>query len=328
MGPLADMIRVSSGLPRTDRTLRPWVVRLCAICGLTLLACSTSLAFDRTIESGGGKVNIFIEDNNYKLTSVEMINWVRRASDIVSGYYGRFPVDEAYVAISGQPGKGVLNGIALGEAGAVVNVKIGVDSDREDLADDWILVHELIHLAFPKVHTRHHWIEEGLSVYVEAVARAQSGDIAPERVWRSFRDGMPNGLPQTGDQGLDNTPTWGRIYWGGALFFLLADMEIIARSQGEKSLKDGLRGIVNVGFNISMRSNPEEMFRIADEAVGFSVLSELYEQMSMRPVDVDLDEIWQSLGVVALSHGVILSDDAKRAYIRRKITQPINSAGP
>lgn len=320
--------RVYSWLPFTPCTLHDVIVRLCAICGLSLFAWSAPFAFDRTVESGGGKIHIYIEDDNYKLTSIEMINWVHRASDIVSGYYGRFPVDEAYVAISGQPGKGVLNGIALGEGGAVVNVKIGVDSDRKDLDDDWILIHELIHLAFPKVHTRHHWIEEGLSVYVEATARAQSGDIAAERVWSSFHQGMPNGLPQPGDQGLDNTPTWGRIYWGGALFFLLADMEIIARSKGQKSLKQGLRGITDAGFNISMQSNPGEMFRIADEAVGFSVLTDLYQQMSTLPVDVDLDEIWQALGVMAVSDGVVLSDNAERAHIRRKITRPANDVTP
>ena len=37
---------------------------------------------------------------------------------------------------------------------------------------------------------------------------------------------MPKGLPQAGDQGLDNTATWGRKYWGGAMFCLLADIEI------------------------------------------------------------------------------------------------------
>ena len=37
---------------------------------------------------------------------------------------------------------------------------------------------------------------------------------------------MPKGLPQAGDEGLDNTDTWGRKYWGGAMFCLFADVEI------------------------------------------------------------------------------------------------------
>ena len=37
---------------------------------------------------------------------------------------------------------------------------------------------------------------------------------------------MPFGLPKEGDKGLDYTHTWGRTYWGGAIFCLLADIEI------------------------------------------------------------------------------------------------------
>jgi hypothetical protein len=46
---------------------------------------------------------------------------------------------------------------------------------------------------------------------------------------------MPKGLPQAGDQGLDNTDTWGRKYWGGAMFCLMADIEI--RRSGRRSRK-------------------------------------------------------------------------------------------
>jgi hypothetical protein len=40
--------------------------------------------------------------------------------------------------------------------------------------------------------------------------------------------GMPQGEPQRGDRGLDGTHTWGRTYWGGAMFCLLTDVEIPA----------------------------------------------------------------------------------------------------
>ena len=45
-------------------------------------------------------------------------------------------------------------------------------------------------------------------------------------IWQAMMRDMPKGLPQAGDQGLDNTGTWGRKYWGGAMFCLLADIEI------------------------------------------------------------------------------------------------------
>ena len=292
---------------------------LSGLCMLLIVAPAD--AFDATIETYGSRIYTFIDDNTYKLSNREITAWVRRSVDIVSSYYDGFPVEEAYVAISGRTGKGVLNGIALGEAGAVVNVKIGLSSDLADLDNDWILVHELIHLAFPKLHRKHHWVEEGLSVYVESIARAQAEDISEDDVWRNFVRGMPNGLPQTGDRGLDNTPTWGRTYWGGALFFLLADVEIIQRSGGEKSLKDGLRAIVNNGYSILQQAEPRLLFEIADRAVGYPVLTRLYDDMSEKPVAVDLPQLWQDLGVVYVDATISYLDKAKLSKVRKMITQ-------
>ena len=56
---------------------------------------------------------------------------------------------------------------------------------------------------------------KGLATYVESIARAQAGELGVEQVWAGFVKGMPNGLPQSGDRGLDHTHTWGRTYWGG-----------------------------------------------------------------------------------------------------------------
>ena len=58
---------------------------------------------------------------------------------------------------------------------------------------------------------------------------------------------MPKGLPAAGDRGLDYTPTWGRTYWGGALFCLLADIDIRKRTSNRFGLQDALRAIVAAG---------------------------------------------------------------------------------
>lgn len=273
-------------------------------------------------------MQVYVEQNDYAVSGEEIIDWIQRSGDVVSLYYDGFPMEEVFVAVTGSEGKGVLRGIALGEAGGVVNVKIGFATDTEDLRNDWVLVHELIHLAFPKVHRKHHWIEEGLSVYVEATARAQAGDIDAETIWRSFSRGMPNGLPKPGERGLDNTPTWGRIYWGGALFFLMADMEIIRRSGGRKSLRDGLRAIVSSGYDISINAKPLEVFAIADAAAGTPVLRELYSRMSAEAEHIDLDRMWRELGVVVAHNSVRLVDDASLAYVRKTITSPESPYSP
>jgi hypothetical protein len=69
-------------------------------------------------------------------------------------------------------------------------------------------------------------------------------------MWADLVRDMPKGLPEPGDQGLDNTHTWGRTYWGGALFCFLADIEIRKQTKNEKGLQDALRGILNAGGDI------------------------------------------------------------------------------
>ena len=103
---------------------------------------------------------------------------------------------------------------------------MGQHATLADLNDDWELTHEMIHFGFPSVEGRHRWIEEGIATYVEPIARAQVGRLTAEQVWGGMVDGMPQGLPAPGDQGLDYTHAWGRTYWGGAIFCLLADIEI------------------------------------------------------------------------------------------------------
>ena len=318
--PLLGLCTSMSGAPCRDYGMK----LLGVVFGLLMSAAAPLLhAFDTTLESHGSRVHVFVEDDQYKLSNSELVLWVRRSIDTVSKFYNRFPTKEAYIAISGRAGKGVLNGIALGDAGAVVNVKIGLSTDRKDLDKDWVLVHELVHLAFPKLHTKHHWVEEGIAVYVESIARAQAGGISAESVWEHFFLGMPNGLPKSGDKGLDNTPTWGRVYWGGALFFLLADIEIVKRSTGKKSLKDGLRAIVNNGYDITKSSGLRELLLIADREIGLPVLTELYDEMSGKPVPVDLDQLWNMLGVVYANNKVHLLHDAKHADIRKTLTRMV-----
>ena len=59
-----------------------------------------------------------------------------------------------------------------------------------------------------------------------------------------------------------------------------------------------------------------------DEAVGQTVLIELYEQMRAAPVDVDLDAMWRALGVKLVRRQVVFDDDAPLAAVRRAITAP------
>src|SRR5204862_508621 len=72
-------------------------------------------------------------------------------------------------------------------------------------------------------------------------------------LWGGLAHGLPQGQPRDGDRGLDHTPTWGRTYWGGAMFCLLADVEMRRRSAGRAGLQQALQGLGAAGGNYSVR---------------------------------------------------------------------------
>src|SRR5437763_534502 len=83
-------------------------------------------------------------------------------------------------------------------------------------------------------------LREGLSTYLEPSARARSGNMPVEQYWRETVEGAPQGLPQAGDQALNHTHTWGRTYWGGATFWLIADVRIREATGRKRSLDDAI----------------------------------------------------------------------------------------
>lgn len=234
----------------------------------------------------------------------------------VTTYFGRFPVSAFKLLIIPSGGKGVRSGNAFGHRGAAVRVFVGTESTAEDLEANWVLVHELIHLAVPSLDRRHHWFEEGVATYVESIARLQIGDLSPESVWHSLAEGMPHGQPKAGDRGLDNTPTWGRTYWGGALFCLQADIELRRVTGNRMGLQDALRDIVAAGGSIEQEWSMDRLMAAADRATGTRVVRDLYAAQGKQPVAVDLDTLWYRLGVLANDDPPGFNHQAPEAVIR------------
>ncbi len=280
-----------------------------------------------TVEVGGGRIEVNFTSSPAPEFRKLVLDWINTAARAVAGYYLKFPVNQMRLRINTFDGRGVRGGKTFGWNGAHIRIAVGTASTAGDFADDWMLTHEMIHLAFPSVAEEHHWIEEGLSTYVEPVARARIGELTATKVWSDWIESMPKGLPESGDRGLDFTPTWGRTYWGGALFCLLADIEIRKRTQNKKGLEDALRAIVNAGGTIESDWPLTKALRIGDDAAGVPVLSELYEKMKAAPTPIDLESLWKKLGVQRRAGRIEFDDSAPLAAIRRAITKRSLSSG-
>jgi hypothetical protein len=299
-------------MEQVGQFMRARLAACLATLGLSLIALPVCANDIETLPVEGGQIQLFVEDKPFVLGSEPLEEWVSRSATIVANYYGRFPVAETFLAIRGRPGRGV--------PGAVINVNVGLSTRQQDLHRDWVLIHELIHLAFPTVPRSHHWIEEGLAVYIESIARAAAGELTPEQVWAGFLDGMSNGLPRTGDRGLDFTPTWGRTYWGGALFCLLADVGIRQRTGNQKSIREALRAILAAGLDITITSELRPVLQLADAGTGTTVLADLYTDMGAAPKPKELKSLWRDLGVALEAGTIVFDDGAPLASIRQAIT--------
>jgi hypothetical protein len=277
---------------------------------------------DAHLEIGGGKIEVIFASTPAEPLRPLLLDWVTSSARAVTVYYGQFPVSRLRLRVRFFEGRGVRGGRTTGWNGASISIAVGRASTTSDFAGDWVLTHEMVHLAFPSVPEEHHWIEEGSATYIEPIARARAGDLTPEKVWGDLIDGLPQGLPRPGDRGLDFTPTWGRTYWGGALFCLLADIEIRKRTANEKGLEDTLRAILKAGGTIESDWPLMRTLEIGDRATGVPVLHELYDKMKASAAPVDLSALWKELGIERRNGKTEFNDGAPLAAIRKTITQP------
>jgi len=217
--------------------------------------------------------------------------------------------------LQGSDGSGVISGATFGEPSLHMRVRLGRDTSAAQYRDDWVLPHEMVHLAVPRVPRVQRWVHEGVATYVESLARARAGLIEGAQVWRGWRRQMPLGQPEPGDRGLDHTPTWGRVYWGGAMFCLLADVRIRERGTVSRGLQQALQGVLRAGGDYRVAWPVQRTFEVADAAVGMTTLSDLYRDMKDDPMPIDLTALWRELGVEADK----LRDDAPLAAVRRAI---------
>jgi hypothetical protein len=273
-----------------------------------------------TLIVNGSHIDITIDGDKKSLLDSGVLAWIQSAAESVATYYGRYPVPHLTLRITPFSGHGVRHGQTFGMHGGLIKIGLGTETSREELMHDWMLTHEMIHLAFPSVPDEHHWIEEGLSTYVEPIARIRAHHMHEEEMWADLVRDLPRGQPQSGDEGLDHTHTWGRTYWGGALFAFLADIEIRRQTQNKKGLQDALRAILESGGDIRADWPLTKALSIGDQATNTTALTDLYNQMKDKPVTVDLDAKWKELGVEVNGRTVHLNDDAPQSALRRAIT--------
>lgn len=302
-----------------------WHVGVACVAALVSAASGPALA--QTAERsayrltvGGGTLDVTVVGTPGSESALH--GWIDRSARGVAAYLGRFPVPQVRLTVRIGSGRGIGHGVTYGGRVPSIRIQVGSGADARSFGSDWVLTHEMLHLAFPDLTTDDSWAEEGLSTYAEPLARLRVGTMREDKVWMDLIDGLPKGLPGPGDRGLHGTEAWGRRYWGGAAFWLLADIRIREQTRGRQGLPDALGGILAAGGDIRAHWTLVRTLEIGDRALGVTVLQDLYQEMAARPHAVDLDDLWHRLGLRRAGGRILYDDRAPLASVRNAIVGP------
>lgn len=274
------------------------------------------------IDVGGATVSLVFADDAPGLNRAAVRDWISLAASAIAAYFGRFPIRTYGVLVIATDGARIAQATTFGFNGPATSIHVGRDADEPVFHNDWILVHEMMHAVSPDLPRRALWLQEGSATWLEPVARAQVGNLPISDVWTQAVRGMPKGEPEADEAGLDGTDRWGRLYWGGATFWLEAEIAIWVQSGGRKSLIDAMRAIAQPGGGNAVIWSPERWMRVGDAACAVNALLPLYQRYASKRVAPDLPALFDRLGVSRSVDGtVVLDPHAELAALTTRITQ-------
>lgn len=253
------------------------------------------------------------------LTNSFIQSWLELNVCAIKAYYGRFPLKELTLTL-----KAVSNSSEIGYGQAMpgemprLTIYVGTKTPSEGFRSSWVMCHEMTHITFPSLDREHRWLEEGIATYVEPIARAMTGIIPVESVWYDLVNKTPEAFANA-TSGLDGVRDFRRVYWGGALFCLRADIEIRLKTANKHSFQEVLQIIMAREGTMNEDRDILTVLRTGDKYIGVSILEKLYLQMGKTAYKPDLEKLWLDLGIERTGGTVIFHDEAPLAAIRKSI---------
>jgi len=254
-----------------------------------------------------------------KLSDAVVTRWLTTEVGALEGWSLRPWPSTLFVAPGEQD---VMRGKTLGDGGATVLFRVGKAVTAANIMEDWVAAHELVHVSFPALDPDHAWFAEGMATYVEPLARVRAGLLSSEKMWNDLVEGLPRGVSPPDAGGLVGTHDVDRVYWGGALYFLLADLRIRQRTNGQHSLEDAMAAASHEA-NVTTHWPIDRVLSAGDHATGTNVLAELYGEMAKKAFAFDLAALWARLGIKKGGASVTFDDHAPDAALRQAVTRNV-----
>ena len=116
-------------------------------------------------------------NKHFTIGHQKIVQSIEMSANAVADYFQQFPVKNLNIKIN--PGNGSrIGGTAYHNSTPLVVLRIRTDITEQQLQKDWVIVHEMVHLAFPPMRRKHSWAEEGLATYIEPLVRLRAGTIS------------------------------------------------------------------------------------------------------------------------------------------------------
>ena len=151
-----------------------------AMLGLAGPSAAAMDARPQLLNVDGVRVSLEFLDSDFTNGAEPLVLWVKRSLGIVAAYYGHFPVSDLRIRVSSTSGGGVRHGTTFAAHGALIRITVGRDVTPAQLLNDWVLVHEMTHLALPDVGSEHVWLSEGVAAvsytHLDVYKRQANGD--------------------------------------------------------------------------------------------------------------------------------------------------------
>ena len=267
-----------------------------------------------------GGYEVVLLDGRLNVPQSTLLEWIAHCADAITRFWHGFPAPGMKIFVLPRAGaEGVVFGRDMSGGGISMVLVVGERATRAQLYDDWVLIHELVHVGSPFVAGAP-WFTEGLATYLEPLIRARYGLQTADAMWVEFITNMPRGAAVIDATGLMRGGFRG-WYWGGGLLMLLADVEMRRASEGRIGIEDCLRDIRRVIGNYLRSVRLAEMVAACDAAVGGTVLADLVERHAYSDVPVDLDGLWRDLGVRLVDGELEIDGDARLAMVREAIVR-------
>jgi hypothetical protein len=255
-------------------------------------------------------------------------DWLRSAMRIASGSDGSFPAAALHVLVIPAGGGYEPFGSVARGGGASVLLFVPDSFDRERLARDWVLPHELSHLLLPFVRREDAWLAEGLATYYQEVLRARAGvigaDEALANIAQALRSAQHEGTGRSlcaESRTMHQTHAYRSVYWGGAGSLLEADLALRQQSAGKLTL-DRLLARIRSEARMAPTYSASELLERMDALAGTHLFRDLGARCESAPFP-DFEPSLRALGVDAQGR---VRETAELASLRAQIFGPSEPA--